>query len=221
MEFEVEDTGLGMTVEQQERLFKPFTQADTSTTRQFGGTGLGLTISKRLSQMMGGDVIIARSSPGAGSCFRATINVGSVIGAEMINASKTGFLDRNQYDASNASPSANSLSGCRVLLAEDGPDNQRLISFVLKKAGAVVTIVENGQLAVETALVAVSEKTPFDVILMDMQIPIRFCSSVFCLSRYYSPHVFREPIPMSGYAVNGKFRTAFRTCKPPWNPSLL
>ncbi len=177
MEFDVIDTGMGLTREQQSRLFKPFTQADTSTTRQFGGTGLGLTICKRLSQMMGGDVVIAHSAPGNGSCFRATIAVesvlaGSVDGVEMIDATQTSIFARTHEEASKQSPSDNSLAGSRILLAEDGPDNQRLISFVLRKAGATVTVVENGQLAADAALNAVKEGTPFHVVLMDMQMPV-------------------------------------------------
>jgi PAS domain S-box-containing protein len=172
LEFDVVDTGMGMTQEHQERLFKPFTQADTSTTRQFGGTGLGLTISKRLAEMMGGNVIIADSVPGVGTRFRATISVGSLAGVELVNPSRKTSIEIAPIDASKTDEVLSPLKGCRILFAEDGPDNQRLISFVLQKAGAEVTVVENGQLAVDAALQAFNIDRPFHVILMDMQMPV-------------------------------------------------
>jgi len=172
MEFDVVDTGIGMSAEQMDRLFQPFSQVDTSMARQFGGTGLGLSISKRLAQMLGGDVFIVESRPGSGTRFRVSINTGSLEGVHLLaparRVSETGF------DAPAPRPTEGSLSikGCRILLAEDGPDNQRLISFVLKKAGAEVIVVENVQLAVDAAFSAVDSDQPFDVILMDMQMPV-------------------------------------------------
>ena len=176
LEFDVVDTGLGMTLEQQNRLFKPFTQADTSTTRQFGGTGLGLTISKRLAELMGGDVFIVESCPGKGTRFRATVEIGVLKSSELIDPNKvTAYRNAGVIAEVNATPPTNlqaELEGCNILLAEDGPDNQKLISFVLKKAGAKVTIAENGRLAVDSALDALNAGTPFHVILMDMQMPV-------------------------------------------------
>ena len=172
LEFDVVDTGLGMTEEQQLRLFKPFTQADTSTTRNFGGTGLGLTISKRLAEMMGGDIVIVESTPGAGTRFRATIDVGFLDGTALIYPRKNQFGEIATARQPQSKHSVDALKGYRILLAEDGPDNQRLISFVLKKAGASVTVVENGQLAVDAAMTALGECNPFHVILMDMQMPV-------------------------------------------------
>ena len=172
IEFDVEDTGLGMTIEQQSRLFDPFSQADTSTTRQFGGTGLGLTISRRLAEMMGGNVIIASSSPGVGSRFRATIRTGDLSGIPLVDPRGGLVTSKLEARVSDMHQVENPLSGRRILLAEDGPDNQRLISFVLKKAGAVVRIAENGQSAVDLALDAINAAEPFDTILMDMQMPV-------------------------------------------------
>ena len=172
LEIDVVDTGLGMTLEQQNRLFDPFSQADTSTTRQFGGTGLGLTISRRLAEMMGGNVIIAGSLPGVGSRFRAMIRTGNLCGIPMIDPRGCLAPSKLEASVSGIKQVENPLSGRRILLAEDGPDNQRLISFVLKKAGAIVTIAENGQLAVDLALEALNAAQPFDTILMDMQMPI-------------------------------------------------
>src|SRR5205823_5335863 len=82
--FDVIDTGVGLTKQQQESLFRPFAQADTSTTRKFGGTGLGLTISKRLANMLGGD-LICNSEPGSGSTFSLTVQTGPLRGIEMID----------------------------------------------------------------------------------------------------------------------------------------
>jgi len=165
------DTGLGMTLEQQQKLFRPFTQADTSTTRQFGGTGLGLTISKRLAEMLGGDVTILESTPGAGTTFRLVIDRVRELPADAIvqPVIETPLAQA----ANNSAPAKATLPiGSRILIAEDGPDNQRLISYILQKAGADVTIVDNGRSAAQAALAKLDQGNPFDVILMDMQMPI-------------------------------------------------
>jgi len=168
LRFDVVDTGIGMTPEQLNRLFLPFTQADSSTTKRFGGTGLGLTISKRLAVMLGGDVTVV-STRGKGSTFSVTVETGPLEGVAM--------LDEPAEAAARRKPPPRAaridvkLDG-RILLAEDGPDNQRLIAFLLKKAGADVTLAENGQIALECALAARAEGNPFDVILMDMQMPV-------------------------------------------------
>jgi PAS domain S-box-containing protein len=170
LRFDVTDTGAGMSAEQSAKLFSPFAQADSSMTRKFGGTGLGLAISKRLARMLGGDVVLVRSAPGAGTMFRATVATGSLIGVEMARrtAQDTAVTPEPR---GHTMPKDVALS-CRILLAEDGPDNQRLISFILKKAGADVSVAENGKLAMEGALAARQDEKPYDVILMDMQMPV-------------------------------------------------
>jgi CheY-like chemotaxis protein len=175
LQFDIVDTGIGMTPEQRERLFRPFSQADTSMARKFGGTGLGLTISKRLAEVLGGDVSIVESTPGVGTRFRLTIDPGPLEGVRMIDPGQD--LKAAQQVALPALPTAKPASPTplkdrRILLAEDGPDNQVLIAYVLRKAGADVTIVENGKLAAEAALRAVEAGAPFDVVLMDMQMPV-------------------------------------------------
>ena len=166
---DVIDTGIGLTPEQLPRLFQPFSQADTSTTRKFGGTGLGLMISKRLAEMLGGDITV-NSAPGSGSCFSVTFETGNLAGVKMIGAR---LVDEATVQSQPIGPATAQVNlACRILLAEDGPDNQRLISFILKKAGADVTVVGNGQLACEEMLAAVERGMPFDVILMDMQMPV-------------------------------------------------
>ncbi len=169
MQFDVVDTGIGMTQEQSSKLFQPFMQADASTTRKFGGTGLGLSISKRLAEALGGDITIS-SSPGEGSTFSVTVETGSLDGVT-IRENVTETMAESKHEAKVADAPASKLD-CRLLLAEDGPDNQRLISFVLKKAGAEVTLAENGLIAHDKALEAREAGESFDVILMDMQMPI-------------------------------------------------
>jgi PAS domain S-box-containing protein len=165
--FAVTDSGIGIKAEQLERLFSPFSHADASMSRRFGGTGLGLSISKRLAQMLGGD-ITATSAYGSGSTFRLEIF------AEQ--TSVTVMLTREPAPADiNAAvrPAAAAftpLTG-RVLLAEDVIANQKLIAFLLQKWGVQVQVVDNGALAVEAALGARDAGTPFDLILMDIQMP--------------------------------------------------
>lgn len=164
LRFDIVDSGLGMSEKQVAALFKPFTQADASTTRKFGGTGLGLTISKRLASMLGGDLTV-RSVPDNGSTFSLTVQTGDLTGVQMISNPTTLPLATTQQTTHETR-----FAG-RVLLAEDGPDNRVLVSFYLRELGLEVTAVENGLLARDQALQAVRDGTPFDAILMDMQMP--------------------------------------------------
>ncbi len=164
--FGVIDTGIGMTGEQTKNIFEPFSQADSSITRKFGGTGLGLAITKRIAKTLGGDITVA-SEAGTGSTFSLTVATGPLDGVRMLSA----LSPTRSADKKPAPSRRPALSG-RVLLVEDGLDNQRLISLLLKKAGADVTLADNGQIGLETALAAVEEARPFDVILMDMQMPV-------------------------------------------------
>ncbi len=163
MIFDVADTGVGLTDEQLKRLFQPFSQADESTTRRFGGTGLGLTISRRLATMLGGDVT-ASSTHLVGSTFRATVETGPLDGIELLSDLTEAKLQVTE-GPSNLLTRDSKLTG-RVLLAEDGPDNQVLISIYLKATGLQVSLAENGKVAVKMA-----KAENFDVILMDMQMP--------------------------------------------------
>ena len=171
VEFDVVDTGLGMTAQQAAKVFEPFTQADTSTTRRFGGTGLGLTICKRLAVMLGGDIVVAHTSPGAGTCVRISVDPGPLDAASFIEDAATPVDDEGESGESVNQTAERRLDNVRILLAEDGPDNQRLISHVLRRAGADVVTVDNGRRAVDAALEARQKGSPFDVILMDMQMP--------------------------------------------------
>jgi signal transduction histidine kinase/ActR/RegA family two-component response regulator len=158
----IADTGIGMSREQIAMLFQPFTQGDGSTTRRFGGTGLGLSISSRLARLMDAEITV-HSEPGKGSTFTLLLNLGSIETAALAHSLEDATL-------SPVTPAAAAvhLSG-RVLLAEDGPDNQRLITTFLKRAGAEVEVAGNGRIAVDRALAP--GKAPFDLVLMDMQMP--------------------------------------------------
>ncbi len=169
LQVDVIDSGIGMTEEQVAKLFRPFSQVDTSASRRHGGTGLGLAISKRLASKLGGDITV-KSTAGEGSTFTVIVATGPLDGVQWIETPSETEISRTS--ASQKSQAVAIRLDCRVLLAEDGPDNQRLISFLLRKAGAQVTVAENGQLAYDLALAARQEGHPFDVILMDMQMPV-------------------------------------------------
>jgi signal transduction histidine kinase/CheY-like chemotaxis protein len=165
LEFEIRDSGVGMSPEQMTRLFHPFAQGDNSIHRRFGGTGLGLSISRRLAELLGGG-ITAESQPGSGSAFRLVIAAGPLADVEWVSCRVPTRDDRGP----KAGAADIQLNG-RILLAEDGPDNQRLLALLLRIAGAEVTTVENGQMAVAAAWQALRAGRPFDLILMDMQMP--------------------------------------------------
>jgi signal transduction histidine kinase/CheY-like chemotaxis protein len=167
---EVLDDGIGMTEEQIQRLFTAFTQADASTTRRFGGSGLGLVISKRLALLLGGDITV-ESLEGRGSLFRISVPTGALTGVKMIEGRAEAGVSEVQASRP-ARPVERLPASCRVLLAEDGHDNQVIITTFLVKAGANVKVVDNGQLAVDEARAALDAGTPYDVILMDMQMPV-------------------------------------------------
>ncbi|MBN1909863.1 MAG: response regulator [Pirellulales bacterium] len=168
LKFTVSDTGLGIKPEQLARIFQPFTQADTSTSRRFGGTGLGLVISRRFARMLGGDITV-ESQFGKGSKFQVTITTGSLRGIQMVDGYAESLKPRPETKT-EAAP-AFYFHG-RILLAEDGPDNQRLISFILRRVGATVDIAPNGQIAVDKVLQSEEAGTPYDLVLMDMQMPV-------------------------------------------------
>ena len=165
---DVADTGIGMTESQMQSLFQSFSQGDASTTRKFGGSGLGLIISKRLAALLGGDVSV-ESKPGRGSVFRVSIPTGPLTGVAMLDRLEEAGIVDTPAQAARRTPSL--PPSCRVLLAEDGHDNQVLVTTYLVKAGATVKVVGDGVLAVEEATAALAAGKPYDVILMDMQMP--------------------------------------------------
>ncbi|MEZ0392883.1 MAG: response regulator [Pseudobdellovibrionaceae bacterium] len=151
---ETTDTGLGISEQQQKKLFKPFSQADSSTTREFGGTGLGLVLSRQLATAMRGDFRLVKSVPGQGSTFEFSLEVNQVSVPEDIDFQLT-LAKKNQ-----------DISGLRVLLVDDSSDNQLFISKILKMAGASVKTAKDGIEGVEKA-----SNEQFDIVLMDLQMP--------------------------------------------------
>jgi signal transduction histidine kinase/CheY-like chemotaxis protein len=172
LQIDVVDTGIGMTHEQARRAFAPFSQGDSSTTRRFGGSGLGLAISRRLANLLGGDITV-ESAPMRGSVFRLTLPTGPLSGAMVKHTPPAPHAPSEGLSPPPTERRIASLpASCRVLLAEDGHDNQVLISTFLTKAGATVKVVGDGRLALEEALRAAAAAAPYDVVLMDMQMPV-------------------------------------------------
>ena len=171
----VADTGIGMTPQQRDTIakFAAFQQADMSTARKFGGTGLGLHICSALTRLLGGCLKVD-SEYGKGTTFTATITAKAGKNAERWISGQpqiaTDGLQAEPGGDASALIQQSVLNGIRILLAEDGPDNQRLISHYLRKAGADVEICENGRQAVQR-LTDSTESQPIDLVLMDMQMP--------------------------------------------------
>ncbi len=161
--FRVTDTGRGISNEQRGRLFQAFAQADSSITRKFGGSGLGLVLTKKLTEALGGDFYLVESEIGKGSTFEASVTITQSEG--------TGFLSREYFEkpqaVRTASDSTNvNLAGCEILVVEDSMDNQVLIETLLQKTGAKTYFAADGVEGVEKAMLR-----RYDVILMDVQMP--------------------------------------------------
>ncbi len=168
LRIDVADTGIGMTEEQVARLFRPFSQADSSTTRRFGGTGLGLAICDRLSRMLGGRIEV-QSCPDRGSTFSLFVTTGSLDGVRRLRDCREALLEQD-VDERAASGSVR-LRG-RVLLAEDGKDNRDLLALYLRIAGVEVVEAENGQVACELLERMAARGEGVDAVLLDMQMPV-------------------------------------------------
>jgi signal transduction histidine kinase/AmiR/NasT family two-component response regulator len=168
----VVDTGIGMTAEQLDRLFQPFEQADASVARRYGGSGLGLLISRQLAQLLGGDITV-QSEPGRGSTFTLRVATGPVAAERLICPA---VASSAPHEPTPLAPVQGlPLAGVRVLLAEDGDDNRRLIAHHLTKAGAIVRSVANGKAALDKLTLGNGAQlrlpSDVDVLVTDMEMP--------------------------------------------------
>jgi len=161
LSFALTDTGCGLAPEEQARLFQPFVQADSSTTRKYGGTGLGLALSRRLAEALGGELVLVDSAPGKGSTFRLTIpvNLPGEANLGMVKTPGAGIA----LDNRNTWPR---LDQIHILVAEDNPDNRELLQRFLGAQGASVDLANNGEETLKKA-----QTVRYDVILMDIQMP--------------------------------------------------
>ena len=184
IEIETRDTGPGISDEVQQRLFVPFAQGDATMSRRFGGTGLGLVISRKLAKALGGDISLT-STIGVGTSVLLTLPVKGPAGiatrsptrspaaTTALDAAPTGSSIPATAGSSPpaAGPALPQASG-RVLLVDDAADNRRLLSAMLRKSGVDVTLAEDGQRGCETIAAAVAAGQPFDLVLMDIQMPV-------------------------------------------------
>ncbi len=164
--FAVADTGIGMSAEDLPRVFHPFLQGQSAGSRRVGGTGLGLTISRHLAEMLGGR-LEADSKLGSGSTFRLVLPTGPLDNRTLVQPPAEEHARQPSQPPKSAAPRL----ACRVLAADDRRDNQMLIQRMLRNAGAQVTIVGDGRAAIAQVLGAARQGEAFDVVLMDMQMP--------------------------------------------------
>jgi PAS domain S-box-containing protein len=153
----VTDTGAGVDPTTQARLFRPFTQGDSSTTRRFGGTGLGLSICRELARLMGGEVGV-HSRPGLGSTFWARLPLKPAAASGLAVSTESGDLAR--------------LRGRHILLVEDNPVNMMIAAATLEQWGMFVAQARDGRIAIDAVREAAGAGRPFDAVLMDVQMPI-------------------------------------------------
>ena len=158
LKVEIQDSGKGLNMEEQTRLFKPFSQADATVTRRFGGTGLGLSLSRHLARLLGGDLQLDWSQPGIGSQFVLLLPV--KLGTQHVSENSGVALHK-----SSLVPQV--LLGVRILLVDDTADNQKLVSLFLNKTGAEVDLANDGVEAIQKAM-----QNEYDLILMDVQMPV-------------------------------------------------
>jgi PAS domain S-box-containing protein len=164
IKFTVSDTGIGLTELQAKGLFQAFSQADPSITRKYGGTGLGLILSRRLAEALGGELNLERTEAGKGSVFSFTIS-----DLEEVAFSRQRTVAPNSENSLKSQRASESrpLDNRRILVVDDSPDNRHLLSRILQRQGAEVVSAENGLEAVEVA-----RTQDFDIILMDIQMPV-------------------------------------------------
>lgn len=191
------DTGIGLNKEQLSRLFKPFSQADATTTRQYGGTGLGLHLSKQLVEKLGGSLTV-ESVPDVGSCFTLIVATGDLSGINMLSECP----ELEHIEADNTGQAGNLQLSGKILLAEDNKDNQRLVSILLKRLGLEHQLANNGEEAVEMAA-----NGDYELILMDVQMPVMDGLSA---TRNLREHGYTGPIvALTANAMNQEKQECF------------
>lgn len=183
--FTVKDTGTGITKDQYAQLFRPFSQGDSSVRKKYGGTGLGLVISQKLAQLLGGDVGLLESRPNEGSTFFITVDYVPVSKSELANVEESVF----EFQIGNAP-----LINRRILVVEDSLDNRTLAQMYLSKSGAKVEFANNGEEGVQKA-----QEQSFDVILMDIQMPVM--DGYTATHELRRLHVMTPIIALTGYAM--------------------
>ena len=161
LSFIVKDTGIGINKDQMKKLFKPFSQADTSITREFGGTGLGLVLSRGLAQGMGGDIKIINSKVNVGTTMEIIINPGKQKVEDLVSSFSTNIVEENEVYINESV-----LKERKILVVDDAKENARLFSIYLSEAGAKVEIANSGEEAINKAL-----SSFFDLVLLDLQMP--------------------------------------------------
>ncbi len=196
LQFDICDTGIGISADQQPKLFRPFTQGDASITREFGGTGLGLTISRRLTEVLGGE-ISATSRPGHGSTFTVTIDSGPLEGVEFIEP----IRDENRIFSASGSFLPPPRLDARILIVDDRREVRHLAQHFVEEAGGDVIVATNGQQAIDQLAALESEGRSVDVVLMDVQMPVK---DGYAAARELRENGFTTPIiAMTAYAMQG------------------
>ncbi len=160
---EIVDTGIGMSEDAQQAIFNPFVQADNTVSRRFGGTGLGLTISRKFAQAMGGDIQV-KSVLDQGSTFTISLPTGDLAGVKYLQPEEIAELQSKIETVDNHSWI---FKTARILVVDDGVENRELVKLLLEEAGLTVDEAENGQIGVEKA-----GSSHYDVILMDVNMPV-------------------------------------------------
>jgi signal transduction histidine kinase/CheY-like chemotaxis protein len=191
--FEVTDTGIGISEELQARLFRPFTQADASVTRHYEGTGLGLAITRRLAEMLGGQVSV-ESRLQQGSTFLATVSSGSLEGVALVEP-------RLVEETATVAPGVPQLVGCRVLVVDDRSEIRFLAKQFIEKTGAAVEVAIDGDDALCTIDRSEHRREPFDIVLLDMQMPVK---DGYTTARELRARGFNKPIiAVTAHAMQG------------------
>lgn len=205
LEFSVSDTGIGIPSELQEKIFRPFIQADASTARRFGGTGLGLALSKQLAQALGGDLSLHCSHIGTGSTFTFTIMGGVFEGEWSVEGHKAPMaLSFSSNSNGNGTVDNMALYGKRILLIEDSEDNQMLIRHYLTSVGIEVEVANNGFEGIEKIT-----QGHFDLVVLDIQMPGMDGHQV---ARSLRDKGYSEPIvALTAHALKEDREKAFRS----------